>query len=70
MTEEPNDPLLTTPPEGIPGALFVAIAALLEKEYARVPTTPTGRNIKARLTAVKILETLTAYYEKLENHDG
>lgn len=68
MTSEPNDPLLTTPPEGIPGMLFDAVAEVLLREYKRTPTTDAGRTIKARQVSIMLLETLVAFYEKVEDN--
>ena len=62
-----EDPLEATPPEGIPGALFVAFVERLHDHY------PASKR-KAERVAVNLLELLTEFYAKVaaeeEEDDG
>jgi hypothetical protein len=53
-----KDILETTVAAGIPGALFGAIADVIKEAYPLSPR-------KAQLTAIKVLEQMTAFYERV-----
>lgn len=64
MTDE-RDILQTTPPEGIPGALFAQITKRLLERYppgSQNPVTATGAGRKAEAAALEILQDMMAFY--------
>lgn len=65
MADEP-DILHTTPPEGIPGALFAEFTRILLEAYGpgtQNPVTATGAGRKAERVSVELHEALIAHYE-------
>lgn len=71
MDDEP-DILDLTPPEGIPGALFTEITAVLMKQYkpGTIINTINGCGTKAQLATVAVLEAVVAFYEAVAEAEG
>lgn len=72
MSNEP-DILDTTPPEGIPGALFQEVVKILLASYkpgSMNPVTSTGAGQKAQNVAVAIFEKQVEYYTALAGEEG
>lgn len=72
MADEP-DILDTTPPEGIPGALFAAVVRILLDSYkvgSMNPQTAAGAGAKAQNVAVEIFEKQVAFYEAIVEEEG